>query len=589
MVRAQEAPNITTHQGSGAVRRWSAGLVVAATALLVGGPLAAVDGDPVPRVEGYWFDITFANVQVEQFGDPGYELPDVDPSADGFAGSAWDFTPVCEVGACDVVVGASQYSCTLVFDGAGWSGQLARGELADGCEYRVDGGTPDDLPRIGEQPIAFVATEWVEGSDGPVATRLEGTWTFVSGNKGWISGSDGAWMEWVHHTTYTVDFVAVRDVAPTAPTPVTSATPVQAATPTTVGVTPVAGEAPGMPGAGDGGRSALAESRMSAAVRTPGEVSTDPVVVAVSAVLAILVVVAMPFPGELFNRTYDENYERITAWWSERLPGPVVAVFEARDGSARSAAGPLVAVTVLGGLLAGFLDPTFGFTLQSLAVFVAGMAAVAVVMTVALGVERMAIRQAVPELGVAARALPAGVLVAAACVVVSRVLAFEPGYLYGVLAGVALVGALSTIEGGRAAAAAAAGLGVVGLVSWLAWAGLGPIGEEPGFWEVVVDTFLAAVFVAAIEGMAFGLVPMRFLPGSKVLAWNRWVWAVLFGVGVFAVVHLIAHPGQGYGPTDSSAPLATAVALFAGFGTLSVSFWAWFRYREPSVGADART
>jgi hypothetical protein len=59
------------------------------------------------------------------------------------------------------------------------------------------------------------------------------------------------------------------------------------------------------------------------------------------------------------------------------------------------------------------------------------------------------------------------------------------------------------------------------------------------------------------------------------------VWGLLFGAGLFAFLQLLAHPGEGYGPTDSAVPFVTALALFIGFGVVSVGFWAWFRYKTP--------
>jgi hypothetical protein len=135
---------------------------------------------------------------------------------------------------------------------------------------------------------------------------------------------------------------------------------------------------------------------------------------------------------------------------------------------------------------------------------------------------------------------------------------------------------------GRAAALAAGSLGLVAFVAWLVWTGVhSSLGDAPGFGAVWFDTFLAAVFVAGLEGMAFGLVPMRFLAGAQVLRWSRWVWGLLFGAGLFAFLQLLAHPGRGYGPTDSAVPFVTALALFVGFGAVSVGFWAWFRYKTP--------
>jgi hypothetical protein len=190
------------------------------------------------------------------------------------------------------------------------------------------------------------------------------------------------------------------------------------------------------------------------------------------------------------------------------------------------------------------------------------------------------LRKEVSGIRLSVTALPGALVVAVACVVFSRAIGYQPGYAYGVLAGLTLAGVTSRIAQGRSAALAAGSLGLVSLTAWLLWTTLqSSLPTAPGFGEVILDTFLAALFVAGLEGMAFGLVPMRFLTGRQVIEWNRWAWLILFGIGIFAVLHLLAHPGQGYGPTDSAVPFVTALALFIGFGAMSVGFWAWFRYR----------
>ena len=44
-------------------------------------------------------------------------------------------------------------------------------------------------------------------------------------------------------------------------------------------------------------------------------------VVATNALLALLLVLFMPFPGELFNRTLDEHYDEVTGWLRRVAPG----------------------------------------------------------------------------------------------------------------------------------------------------------------------------------------------------------------------------------------------------------------------------
>jgi hypothetical protein len=164
-------------------------------------------------------------------------------------------------------------------------------------------------------------------------------------------------------------------------------------------------------------------------------------------------------------------------------------------------------------------------------------------------------------------------------VVISRLTGFQPGYLYGLLIGLAFAHELSAVEEGRATAAAAGVMLVAAGVAWLALGAM-PAGDA-SFGATVLRTALAAITVAGLEGVVFGLLPFRFLPGEPLYGWNRVLWGLLLGVGAFAFLHILVNPASGYLADTSRTPLLTVVALLLGFSIVSVAFWAWFRFRAP--------
>lgn len=91
-------------------------------------------------------------------------------------------------------------------------------------------------------------------------------------------------------------------------------------------------------------------------------------------------------------------------------------------------------------------------------------------------------------------------------------------------------------------------------------------------------------FVAGLEATALGLLPFRFLDGSRLRAWNQVAWIVLFGLSVLAFVYILINPISGY---LGRAPAVTALLLFLGFGAFSAGFWAYFRYRKPKAPRPA--
>jgi hypothetical protein len=98
----------------------------------------------------------------------------------------------------------------------------------------------------------------------------------------------------------------------------------------------------------------------------------------------------------------------------------------------------------------------------------------------------------------------------------------------------------------------------------------------------MLETAAATVVVAGLEAAVIGMLPVRFLPGERVRAWNQRVWIGLLGVATFAFCHILLNPSAGYLSDTTRTSLFTVIWLLALFGGGSVLFWAYFRFRrEP--------
>jgi hypothetical protein len=356
-------------------------------------------------------------------------------------------------------------------------------------------------------------------------------------------------------------------VAPTEPDETEE--PAAPAEPEDPGAPPMSGD-PAPVGPSDG----RSDRPFAASVPKPAELSTDPVVLLQSAGLAALLVFLMPFPSQLFNSTLETHEEEVRRWFRlDRIAAVVGGI-----GAFWASWAGVGLFTVLAAVLYGFLDPTFGLHLRSLATFL-GMLLGIVLVTVGFAAPAVLIHRRHgdrPSLKV----VPISLLIGVACVLLSRLTDFQPGYLYGLLIGLAFARELSAAEEGRATAIGALAMLVVALVSWL---GLGALPEGDAFWLLVLRTSLAALMVAGLEGVVFGLLPMRFLPGEPLYAWNRLLWGALLLVGAFAFFHILINPASGYLSATSRTPLFTVLGLLIGFSLVSVAFWAWFRFRpEPA-------
>lgn len=169
---------------------------------------------------------------------------------------------------------------------------------------------------------------------------------------------------------------------------------------------------------------------------------------------------------------------------------------------------------------------------------------------------------------------------------ISRLTAFQPGYLYGIVCSVVFTHELAKEEHGHLAALTTAVALVVGVLAWWAWLPLHVTAARAGtfFGEVITVDFLAAVFIGGLVGCAFSMFPLRFLAGSKVRAWRSDVWAALFGLAMFGVIDilLISH---GRTAPKTSTPIVTTMVLFALFGGSSLAFRRHFARRAHSAAA----
>jgi hypothetical protein len=296
---------------------------------------------------------------------------------------------------------------------------------------------------------------------------------------------------------------------------------------------------------------------------------------ALSALAAVGLMVLVGFPAELFERTLDEHYDDVRRWfrmvpaapaWAQRMP--TIVSYAAFVGTAA--------------LVVAFLDPGFAFNATGAASYLSGCI-VLVVVTLGYALPGMAfVRHRHHEWGFI-RVLPLGLLLAAICVAMSRAFHFHPGYVYGLVAGLAYRRRLERDEEGELAAISVAAMLVISLAAWIA---LQPLTSSAHtFWPTVGQTSLQDIFVAGLETTLVTLVPMRFLMGDKIAAWDRRMWAALFGLTAFAFIHVLVRSGRGYVANDSKDGLM-AFTLFGAFALFSLLFWLYFRLHDKEPGEE---
>lgn len=323
-------------------------------------------------------------------------------------------------------------------------------------------------------------------------------------------------------------------------------------------------------------------------VPLPTQLSRDPDVIGTNAVLALVFALAFGFASTLFNSTIKENDAEIAGLLGPlaRLRARLAERAKARPGWRRAAEG--FGIVALSGLAYSFLDPRFGPSLYGLGVFVSLALAVGVVTYAYEGTQAfIASKRYGAPAGVVV--YPAALLIAVACVVVSRLTGFQPGYLWGFVGGMAFLGNAEPDDAGRSRLALTASL-VLLVVSMGAWFLSVPVTaaiEGGAAWLGIVADVCAGVFVAGLEGLLFGLVPLSFMDGEKILRAGKAVWLVLYGGVVFLFWHALLNPGSAYLDAMGGTGVRLAVVMLVFFVFLTAGAFWYFKLVRKLLGAPA--
>jgi hypothetical protein len=313
-----------------------------------------------------------------------------------------------------------------------------------------------------------------------------------------------------------------------------------------------------------------------AGLRAPGDISWSPAAVLGSLLLALIGLLIV-FPAELFNGTFEEHYDEIVGWFRRE-----------RDPDAPRRRGPpgravLLGVVVVIAALTALLDPDARFDSATTAQVVGVAVAILVVIIVGDIPARLFHRRS--GLATKFRGYPAAILVAGACVAISRAAHFQPGYIYGVAGGLVVTGEQSKPHDGKAAVLETLGAGCLAFAGWFAWT---PITHHiagrphPSFGLLMADALIGLLWLDAACSIAVSLLPLHFLTGRRILLWSKPAWVASFGAAMFVFVHMLLRPDAGY-----TGSIVTMVSLFAGFCFVSVAFWWYFRLRpEPADATE---
>lgn len=356
--------------------------------------------------------------------------------------------------------------------------------------------------------------------------------------------------------------------------------------------TPADDEAGAGGGGGSGGQGTNAHgfgdpSVFGSSVETPFNApahafALSPAGILLSGSIAIAFLLLVGLPAELLESTIRSNYDRAFGWLA-RLRRRVGRMFAPL---ARALANPWVgsAVTILAAaILLGFADPDFGFTGASVRLVLAMILAV-VSINIGISVVVMKVARRAFDVGAMLKPMPAALAIVGISVLVSRLAGISPGFLFGIVLGVAYARELRLRDDARLGVLGVGLTIAAGLIAWLGYGLATAIASGPGFVNNLVIEALAAITLEALGTLVIALLPIEFLDGRTIFRWSKLAWAGLYTLTLLVFLFVVVPLSDNWG--TMSAPILGWGTLFAVFAAVAIITWAVFRRRARATASS---
>lgn len=319
-----------------------------------------------------------------------------------------------------------------------------------------------------------------------------------------------------------------------------------------------------------------APSSLTGAIETVGNILSNPVVLGTAAFAGLGLLLLVAFPAELLNSTISEQYPR----FSRRLPrAPWLERFTIWLERTPLFGG--IAITIAAAYIFGFADPGFGFDITSLRVVLACAIALFIVgylaSTLAGGIIHRRWRlDTVMELK------PLGLVLAIVGVVLSRLIEFTPGFLIGLLLGIALAGRTTSAERAKATLVQAAVVFLIAVLGWVGYSVLVATTTPDSFLTALAFDTTVAVTTEGLTALFIGLLPFKFLDGAVLFAHSKVMWAASFAVAAAAFVLIVVPAAWG----ELNGSLWVWLSVLGGFAVVAIGLYVYFRFFAKPIEED---
>lgn len=287
---------------------------------------------------------------------------------------------------------------------------------------------------------------------------------------------------------------------------------------------------------------------------------------------AVFLTLLVGLPGFLVDTVLEKRWARLKAWMRARRPAKPAPALPGRVR--RPAPSWLVwPGFAAASLIACFVDPEFGLNPMSVRLYLTMFASLAAVNVVGWFVASAVIRRLQPDARPRIVFRWGSLVLVAAAVVIGRLLQFEPGAVFGLVAGLTFAVSLAA---SRDALVILVGSGAALALSLLAWVGyslLAPVAESAGDNALLrgATELFSAVVIEGVSTLPLALLPLLALDGAAIFAWRRWVWALAYAGGAAAFVLVMLTLPDAW--SEVSGDYLHWVIVFVGFAALAVAIW----------------
>jgi hypothetical protein len=319
-------------------------------------------------------------------------------------------------------------------------------------------------------------------------------------------------------------------------------------------------------------------------LRTIQDAVPTPAQGGVLVVSAALLTLLLAIPAYLLSRVLSSRYDQLFGWLERGRIGRVRAQL-AKPGSTGRRWLLLGAGTVLAAYIACFIDPRFGFNGLSVRLFLTLLVTFVIFNVGAWGVVSLVLRRVQPDAKPTLTFHPATLLVVALAVLLSRLLSFDPGLVFGLVAGTTFAVTLALSKEAIVIITGSAYAAAVGLLAWTGYSiltALNPLDAS----AVALTEFFGGLTIEGVSTLPIALIPLATLDGGILFRWRRWVWGAVYAIGLalFMLV-LFTLPG---GDTPADGDFMRWVIVFAVFAVVATAVWLvdyLLRRRAPAAAS----